>query len=489
MSDLEKLIAQAMENPDAVQEELARIRAEESLKSFIRQGWTNVIPRATPFVSNWHIDIICEHLEAVSRGDIRRLLINMPPRHMKSVGTNVFWPAWDWIINPHRQFLFTTFRTSLTVRDSVRCRQLIKSNWYQKRWGDRFTLSQDQNNKLNFANSEHGYRLSTSFQGGITGDGGDIVVIDDPHNAMDVHSPAILGDTITTYSESIVSRLNDPEKSAMILTMQRLHEKDLTGHIVANETGWTHICLPARYEPDHPYHFIDDPRTRRGEPLWEDRFNHEGLRNLEISMGSHVSAGQLQQRPAPRAGGMFQRDWFEIVTHVPQAPDRTVRGWDFAATEQKVGLDPDWTVGLQLAKVGPTIYITDMKRFQGTPQTVEARLRRAAESDGVACEQHIPQDPGQAGKSQVSYLTAQLAGFIVKHSTESGSKLTRAEAVAAQAEAGNIKIVQGHWNEHLLYELTVFPNGRFDDVVDALSRAFHGIIQAKGTVSARSFRF
>lgn len=488
MNDLSQDFSQFLMNPDAARAELDRLDAEDGVKEFIRQGWFTVMPRSTPFLTNWHIDIICEHLEAISRGELHRVIFNLPPRHMKSTGINVFWPAWDWIRNPGRQFLFTTYQTRLTIRDSVRCRRLIESPWYQSNWGDKFKLTKDQNSTLLFVNDQHGYRLSTSLQGGITGDGGDIIVIDDPHNAMDIHSPGVLAEAINTYSESLVSRLNNQDTGAMILTMQRLGEKDLTGHILETEGDWVHVCLPARYEPDHPYHYFDDPRTRKGEPLWPDRFSDKGLKRLERPMGPRVSAGQLQQRPAPKGGAIFKRKWFKIVSAIPQESGFWVRAWDLAGTEVKKGQDPDWSVGLKMVKIDDDYYIVDVNRFQEEPGPTEKQIIKTARKDGIDVDIDLAQDPGQAGKAQVNYLTTKLAGFVVKSSTETGSKQKRAEAVASQASQGHIFLLEGDWNEEFINEMVLFPAGKWDDQVDACSRAFHSLIEERHTASARSFK-
>jgi predicted phage terminase large subunit-like protein len=484
---LEDQFASVLINPELALRELDKLDAEADLKTFLQQGWPSVMPKSQPYVDNWHIDIICEHLEALSRGEITRLMFNMPPRHMKSLGINVFWPAWLWLQKPETQFLFTTFRHQLTVRDSVRCRRLIESPWYQGNWSDKFELTSDENKTAHFSNSEHGYRLSASFAGGITGDGGDFVMIDDPHNAMAIHSPVEMAKTLDTYDQAIVSRLNDPKRGGMVLTMQRLHENDLSGHILAREAGWTHVCLPARYEPDHPHHYFDDPRTVAGEPLWKRRYDDEGLKTLEVPMGSLTASGQLQQRPAPRGGGMFKKSWLPIVRAMPAGKQVACRGWDFAASEPKPGVVPDWTCGVCMVLVDGVYYITDVERLQGSSKAVERKLVNTAFLDGEDCTVDIPQDPGQAGKSQVSYLTGKLKGYRVKHSTESGSKVKRAEALSAQAEAGNVVLLEGDWNEEFINELTVFPGSKFDDQVDAASRAFHQLCQPRFGVSVRSF--
>ena len=165
-------------------------RAVRSLREFVRQAWPVVEP-STPFVPGWHIDAIIQHLEAVTGGQIRNLLINVPPRHMKSLLVAVFWPVWEWIRWPQRRWLFSSYSAQLSIRDSVKCRRLIESPWYQERWADRFALTSDQNTKGRFDNNRSGYRLSTSVGGSATGEGGDRIVCDDPNNVNEVESDSI----------------------------------------------------------------------------------------------------------------------------------------------------------------------------------------------------------------------------------------------------------------------------------------------------------
>src|SRR6266849_2240648 len=164
--------------------------ATRSLGEFVRQAWLIIEP-LTPFVPGWHIDAICDHLEAITRGELRNLLINVPPRHMKSLLVSVLWPAWEWIAHPERRWLYSSYASSLSIRDSVKCRRLIDSPWYRRLWGDRFRLTTDQNTKTRFDNDRSGYRIATSVGGAATGEGGDRLVCDDPHNVQDAESDSV----------------------------------------------------------------------------------------------------------------------------------------------------------------------------------------------------------------------------------------------------------------------------------------------------------
>ena len=297
---------------------LHQVETEEmkrSLKEFTKNSWQAIEP-GRDFYDNWHIDAISEHLQAVVEGDIKRLIINIPPRHMKSISVAVALPAWTWTIQPSKRFLFASYAGSLSIRDSVKCRRLIDSQWYKSYFGDTFKLTSDQNQKQRFENDKTGQRIATSVDGALTGEGGDIIVIDDPHNVREAESSTVREGVLEWWDQAMQTRLNDPKTGAFIIIMQRVHENDLTGHILRNEyNAWDHLCLPARYEIGHPTPTrtslgFSDPRTKEGELLWEKRIDEKTLGTLEKSLGSYASAGQLQQRPMPKGGGILKAEWW-----------------------------------------------------------------------------------------------------------------------------------------------------------------------------------
>ena len=451
---------------------------------FIRQMWRYVDP--APFKDNWHIGAVCEHLEAVTRGEIRRLIINIPPRHMKSISVCVGWPAWTWIQNPvsplsgpQTSFLFTSYAQALSTRDSVKCRRLIDSAPFQRRWGERFRLLGDQNTKTRFDNNHNGYRLATSVDGLLTGEGASIICVDDAHSVREKESETVRQSVLDWWDESMSTRLNDPATGAYVIIMQRVHHQDLVGHLL-EKGGWEHLCLPARYESDHPHLSIHDLRTIDGELLWPSRFPEQAIHELEINLGSYGSAGQLQQRPSPRSGGMFDRSWWKIVDAAP-AKGRSVRGWDLAGTEEAAGQQSRaaYSAGCKMKRVDGIYYIENMIRFRGSPSDVERTIKNTAALDGTKTVIDLPQDPGQAGKAQVQYLVRQLSGYTARYSPESGAKEVRAEALSAQAEAGNVCLVRGSWNTTFIDEAAFFPNSDYSDQVDAASRAFHRIARRR----------
>ena len=508
----ELIMAPSYAPEDASRDLCDALRYEQSLIDFTAAFWRFVEP--TGFQSNWHIEAICDHLEAVADRQIKRgLLINIPPRHMKSLGANVFFPAWAWAQNPNPdndlaypfqvrrgawrgpgvKFMHLSYDSKLATRDGTKCRQIITSPLYQRLWGHRVRLQPDQNQKTRFDNLAGGNRISTSEGGAITGEGGDIIIFDDPHNvrAIGGASDVAREKTLRFWDESMPSRLNDQHHGMFIVIMQRVHERDLSGHILTNEMGWTHLCLPAVYEPKHPHPIRtsvirkstgtvwNDPR-KEGEALWPERFSLEALQRIakDGGLSSHMAAGQLQQRPTAREGGLFRRDWF--TNPVKFAPEslQLVRAWDFASSVQLTN-DPDWTVGLLMGRneVTDLIYIIDVIRARLSPGQREQRVKSTAILDGDEVRIRIPQDPGGAGKFEAHHFAGLLQGYSVSIEPEQGTKERRADPFASQCEQGMVKLVEGQWNRAFIEELCAFPNGAHDDQVDAASAAFRALMR------------
>ena len=331
--------------------DIERANCEESLYEFMVAAWKYVDPN--PFVHGWPLEAVAEHLQAVCDGDIRRLIINIPPRCSKSSMTSVAFPAWVWAqrhdsptSGPGVQFLTASFAQQLSLRDSVKTRRLLDSPWYQSLWGERFALTSDQNTKGRFDNNKGGTRLSTSVGGALTGEGANIIITDDPNAANEAFSEATIQSTIDWWDGTMSTRLNNPKTGAFIVIQQRLAEDDLTGHILSKDVGdWTHLCLPMKYEwtrhsvsitgwndprgcddDGEPLVLVDAngrriPRDsaakdeltnkREGTLLWPERFGPKEIDLLERQLGPFAAAGQLQQRPEPAGGGVIKTDWWQ----------------------------------------------------------------------------------------------------------------------------------------------------------------------------------
>ena len=462
-------------------------RLAGSLRGFIADAW-RILEPATVFVPNWHIDAIADHLEACTRREIRRLIINVPPRHMKSLNVGVFWPAWWWTSQPHLRFLTGSYGEALAVRDAVKTRRLITSAWYLARWGDVFRLTSDQNTKSRYENDRTGYRIATSVGGGATGEGGDVIVIDDPHKTDEIESDTEREAVLDWHDGTISTRFNDPKTGVEVVVMQRLHENDLTGHLLA-QGGFDHLCLPAEYEPRHPFVWPDDPRTRDGQLLWPDHFGTVELDELKVRLGSYKAAGQLQQRPAPAEGGILKTAWWRYFPSAylePPSPlvfSAIVQSWD---TSWKEKTTSDYVVGTVWGVTGANRYL--LRRFRdrvGLPGATRAirELYAWVEQTYPRLPHTILVENTANGPEIVAALRREIPGLLLTN--VKGDKVQRAHAVSPQLEAGNVFVpgsaladgtgpdagLTPAWVVEFLAEHSSFPNAAHDDQVDTTTQA------------------
>lgn len=451
-----------------------------TLREFIRAGWPVCEPM-TRYMHGWHIDAIGDHLEAVTRGEIRNLVINMPPRHMKSLSVSVFWPMWVWTFQPETRWLFASYAESLAIRDSLKCRRLIQSPWYQRQWGDVFELAGDQNMKSRFENSRTGYRLATGVGGAATGEGGDYVVCDDPHKTNEAESDAMRENVLIWWDETMTTRLNDQKTGRKVIVMQRLHEDDLSGHVL-KQGGYELLCLPAEYEAQVYVTAIGwhDPRSQEEELLWPERFGRDEIDALKRALGPYGAAGQLQQRPVPRGGGMFKREWFKFVNSTRHDAQR-VRYWDKAGTEAGHGTTAH-TCGVLIAYADGQFVVEDVVRGQWSSGEREAIIKQTAELDERIfghVRVYVEQEPGSGGKESAENTIRGLAGFAIQADRVTGSKEVRAEPFAAQCQGGNVSLLSADWNKEYLDHVCLFPMGVYKDEVDASSGAFNKLTRTQ----------
>ena len=434
-------------------------------------GWKQ-LEVGIDFVAGWHIDAMSEHLQAVANEEITRLVINVPPGTMKSSTTCVFFPAWLWgpFGMPHARFIGASHDISNANRDNLNTRRMVESEWFQRRWPVRLTkVTEDL-----FQNSSRGFRQSVAVAA-MTGKRGNVVVWDDPINPEAANNETQRKKAIRILTETLPTRFVNPAKSGFILIMQRLHTDDPTGYVLANDLGYEHLCLPMEFEPGRRCRtkigFVD-PRTEEGELLAPKRFPREVVERDKKVMLEYAVAGQYQQRPAPRGGGIFKRENFETIPAAP-ANCRWVRAWDLAASKEATSAR---TAGVRMGVTPGGEYVIDhVIKGQWTASDVEKNVANTAKQDHVShpgIRGSIPQDPGAGGKAWARAIVKAAAGTNYHASTESGDKETRAEPFAAQTQIGNVKLVAGDWNKEYLDELELFPAGKFKDQVDASSRAF-----------------
>lgn len=279
---------------------------------FVRYFW-HVLEPNEEFQDGWPLEAICMHLEAVTRGEVKRLLMNVCPGFMKSLMTDCFWPAWEWSAAgmPGHRYVTFAYASSLTERDNLRMLMLIRSREFQEMWGKSFALAKVGAEKV--GNDKTGWKIASSVKGVGTGERGTRVIVDDPHNVKDGESEAIRSETVRWFRESLSDRFNNMEEGVLIVIMQRVHEDDVAGAIIANSMNYCHLMIPMEYDPErHCSTEIgwEDPRTEYGELAWETRFSKRVVAQLKVDKGPYAYAGQYQQSPEPRGGGIIKRDWW-----------------------------------------------------------------------------------------------------------------------------------------------------------------------------------
>jgi predicted phage terminase large subunit-like protein len=451
----------------ACERELAR----RSLADFARMAWS-VLEPATDLKWGWVLDAICDHLEAVTSGDIRRLLMNVPPGSMKSLLTGVIWPAWEWGPRgtPATRFVATAHKMDLAVRDNMKCRRLIQSDWFQKRWP--VSLTSDQNAKTKFENDATGFREAMAFTS-MTGSRGDRVILDDPHSVDDANSAVKLAGDVTTFREALPSRVNN-EKSAIVIIMQRLNEADVSA--VAIDLGYDHLCIPMRFEKGRSKWVVGngDPRATDGELMFPERFPETQVSELERTMGSYAVAGQLQQRPAPRGGGIIRDAWYRSYSELPELEWASI----YADTAQKTGQENDWSVFACWGRsvTGQAVLI-DMRRGKWEAPDLVSQCRafwlEMRERFGTKCRSVKVEDK-VSGTGLIQTLRRE--GIPILPVQRNRDKVSRAHDAAPFIESGNVLLPEwAHWLDGFLAESSAFPSGANDDQLDPMFDAIHDV--------------
>lgn len=477
----EKMRAEVEADADGIRERC------QSFAEFVKEAW-RIIEPGTVLKWNWHLDAMCEHLEAISRGLIRpRLIINVPPGSSKSTICTVLWQAWEWgpLGKRHLRYVTTSFDLVNVKRDTGKTLDVIRSEWFQSLWPEVELKTQGI---LSFSNYDTGSRLGVAFKS-VTGKRGDRLIVDDPHSVLGAESETERDKYVRLFIEGGLNRTNDWETSAIVVVMQRLHDADLTGELLRRDYGFIHLNIPMEFEearrcvtplqvpdPERPGQKKDwtDPRSYEGEIMDPVRVPPAAIIDLKKS-GDYMWAGQYQQRPAPREGGMFLADKIDIVAFCP-AGGKTVAGWDFAGSKRKKS---PFTVRVLMTRIGGDIYIRDVKRKRTNPTELNQMIKDVSLDDRNLDPRvliSVPQDPGQAGKAQKWAVGDLLIGYNFMATPETGDKETRAEPFAALVGAERVHMVKGDWNSQYIEELRNFPSGAFKDQVDASSRAFAELV-------------
>lgn len=453
-----------MQSSNTNSEAQAELNARRQLRTELA-AWARSILGPRGQAPAAHHLVLMRELERLSRGDIDRLMVLMPPGSAKSTYASVLFPAWWFTQHPDSAVIAASHTSDLASQFGRGVRDLVDE--HGKRLG--YSLVPGHRAATDWSTTTNGQYFATGVRGPITGRRADLLIIDDPVKSRAEADSKTHRDHLWDWFRSdLTTRLKPRGRITLIMT--RWHEDDLGGRLLANEPGeWHTLRLPAIADGH------DDRLGRApGEALWPEWEDVAALERKRRSIGERAWSALFQQTPRPPGGVLFKANRFTYADAAPPLDGgRTVRAWDFAATSALDGGDPDWTVGLKLHRTESGSYLVlDVVRLRGSPAEVNDALLVTARADGPHVTIGIPQDPAAAGKIAVRQFAALLAGFRFVSSPEKGSKAARAEIVAAQVECGNMSILRAAWNHVFIDELSSFPLGRKDDQVDALSRAF-----------------
>lgn len=486
-----------------------RKQAEDDLYEFIRQAWP-VIEGGKKFVGGWALRCMCEHLEEVFYGRILRLNINIPPRCTKSTAVSVCFPVWCWLKDSSLQLLTTSYLERLAIRDNVKSRRLMKSKWFQSRWGDRFQFSGDQDEKTRVDNMQGGYRVVAGLDSGITGDGGDIITIDDGNNVKDQGDTA-LENALSVYTDVLPTRFNNFNTGRLINVQQRTSMKDLSGYIEENQKKeFVFLTLPMEFESKRRCSTVPlkstngkkwtDPRTQDGELLWPERIGTAALATLKKAMGSEYSiAGQLQQRPAPSEGGMIKRAWFQPwKDDKPPTCSTIIQSWDTAMSEKKeASYSACTTFGIFNDNFGvPAMILLGAWRARLSFPELYDQVQRMARDYTATTKTHkinpknrpdiVLVEEKSSGIPLIQTLNRTGLTLTAWRPDKYGDKVERVRKITHIIEAGRIYVPfrapdfksPVSYADMVISQFAVFPKGDSRDIVDTCSAAIQRILNS-----------
>ena len=472
---------------DALRREKEYRAAESNLIDFARAAWPIIEPGAE-FVDGWHLHAIADHLEAVSSGEIENIVINIPPGCCKSILVSVIWPAWEWVRAPHLRYLGASYGADLAIRDAQKCRDIITSEWYQARWSQ-VQVRKGSDQKTKYELESGGWRMATSVGGRATGEHPDRKIVDDPTNAAQAASDTERN-TANLWFDRTLSTRGKSRGARTVVVMQRLHETDLTGHILASGRGYEHLCLPMEYEKGSKRYVTkigwEDPRSVEGSLLWPELFSAKSVAELKVELGSYGVAGQLQQRPAPEGGGILKTKHFQLWPQGRELPvfDFVVQSYD-TAFEEKENNDPSactvWGVfeekGRRCAMLLDawadhlgypdlrTKVVDEWHAVYGKTKTRKGRKADVVLIEKKASGQSLLQDLRAANVPATPYLPQ-------------GGKVPRAHQAAPILELDVIYIPESGkepgefvtWARDFVEQCGKFPNAAHDDYVDTFTQ-------------------
>lgn len=436
---------------------------QESFPCFLERSFLTVNP-GVEFLPNWHLGLIAEYLAACARGEITRLLINMPPRSLKSLSVSVAWPAWLLAQNPARRIMVASYASHLALKHSLDTRLIMQSPWYNHAFA-RTRLTRDQNEKHKFTTTARGYRIATSVGGVVTGEGGDVLIVDDPLNAVCAMSTAARGAANSWFDHSFSTRLDDKKKGVMVVVMQRLHEEDLTGHLRA-KGGWEELVLPALARTEMLYQRGNFSHIRpAGAALHEARENETLIARAKKELGTSAFAAQYQQDPLPEEGGMVKECWLKRYDSLPEGT--VVQSWD---TGIKAGASHDPSACATFVEADGVYYLAHM--LTGRLEYPELRRTVLEHAERFKPDVILIEDKA-SGQSLLQDMRRETR-FLWVAVKPRGDKCMRLAATTPLLEAGKVLLPRhAPWLAELETELLRFPGSKHDDQVDAISQYLH----------------
>jgi predicted phage terminase large subunit-like protein len=444
-------------------------------ETLLRQDFTSFAARCfydlnpqTELAMNWHVEVIAAKLTAVRQGKIQRLIINLPPRHLKSLLASVAFPAWCLGHDPSAQILCVSYAEALSNKLARDCRSIMMSPWYRRIFPTR--LAAHRQAVQEFLTTREGYRLATSNGGVLTGRGADIILIDDPLKPEEALSDTQRQTANDWFSHTLYSRLNNKRTGAIVIIMQRLHEDDLVGHVLAQEP-WDVVSFPAIAEEDevHKIETILGPRTfirRRGEALHPEREPLDTLDRIRGTIGEYNFAGQYQQSPAPLGGGLVKAGWFKYYGEKdrPESFDRIVQSWDTANKATEIS---DFSVCTTWGIKGKNLYLLSVLRRR---LEYPALKRAVREQQNLFDASVVLIEDKASGTQLIQELVMDGCHAVTKYTPEC-DKIMRLHAQTALIENGFVYVPESApWLAEYLHEMTVFPKGKHDDQVDSTAQ-------------------
>lgn len=422
------------------------------------------------YIHNWHVEAIARALTKVAAGETRRLLIALPPRHLKSTCASVAFPAWLLGRNPAQRIVCASYAEDLASKLAGDCRIVMRSAWYRRGFPSTI-IGRDKDRELDFVTTARGGRYTTTVGGSLTGRGGDIIIVDDPLKPTDAMSEVKRTAVNEWYDRTLCSRLDDKKSGAIVVVGQRLHFEDLIGYLQGKEDGWEYLCLPAIADTEQtielgPGRFHVRPA---GAPLDESREPLATLERLRAELGSFNFSAQYQQCPVPPDGELIKWEWFRFYQTPPrlQEGDSIVQSWDTAC---KVSNTSDYSVCTTWLIHDGKYYLLDVLRERLLFPDLRRRIVDHAKAFGATTVMIEDKGSGTALLQDISYNDIPTANEVFAYKPE-GDKMVRMSAQSARIEAGRVYLPErADWLEDFRTEVLQFPHGRHDDQVDSLSQ-------------------